>query len=138
MLNFLKPLIAPAIEKVCDFIPEPNKRKEAKEKLEQSILDSVNQCMKAQADINEIEAKHNSIFVAGWRPFIGWICGIALMWTYIVKPIADWIIVIGGVNIDTLPYLDMAALTPLIMGMLGMGGLRTYEKMKGVARNTKI
>ena len=79
-----------------------------------------------QAEINKIEAQHRSIFVAGWRPFIGWVCGVSLAYTYIGSPILD-------IWVDTMPKLDSETLYNLVLALLGLGGLRSREKMKGRA-----
>jgi len=133
MLNFLKPMVEPVISKVCDMIPKPQDRIKAKEEFEKNLISAVFEADLAQNRINEAEAKHKSMFVAGWRPFIGWVCGIGLMWSFLVRPIFNWIISIAGLDITGLPALDMGAIMQLVTAMLGMGALRTYEKMKGVA-----
>ncbi len=83
-----------------------------------------------QGEINKVEAQHRSIFVAGWRPFIGWVCGTALLYNYIIR---DILIFIQPAWAD-LPALQMEHLLTVLLGMLGLGGLRTYEKFKGVAK----
>jgi len=88
----------------------------------------------AQTDINKEEAKHPNWFVAGWRPFIGWTCGIALAFHYVIAPFLVWFFSIFNVT-TTVPTLDMAALMTLLFGMLGLGGYRSYEKKQGIARN---
>jgi hypothetical protein len=87
---------------------------------------------KAQAEANKIEAGHKSLFVAGWRPFIGWVCGSALAFNYIFNPIFMWLANIFAENPAALkpPFLDMAELYPLIVGMLGLGIARSAEKIK--------
>ena len=87
----------------------------------------------AQMAINREEAKSRNIFIAGWRPFIGWTCGIALAWTYVGTPILQFILAQTGHLID-LPSLDMSQMMPVLLGMLGLGGLRTFEKFKGVSK----
>ena len=87
-----------------------------------------------QAQINEQEAKHRTIFVAGWRPFIGWTCGIALCWHFVLAPITIFLCAYIGVTIPELPTFDMGSLMTVLMGMLGLGGLRTYEKQKGLTK----
>ena len=72
------------------------------------------------------------MFVAGWRPAIGWVCAIALMYQYTLSPIAVWVAAMAHYTLPTPPTLD-SSLWELMFGMLGMGGLRTYEKIKGVA-----
>jgi hypothetical protein len=90
--------------------------------------------VQGQLAINQKEAEHGSIFVAGWRPFIGWVCGFGVAWQFVLSPIGTWIVVISGVDIPPIPVLDTGPLMTLMLGMLGLGGLRTYEKRLGVAR----
>ena len=78
-----------------------------------------------QNEVNKIEAQHRSIFVAGWRPFIGWVCGLALLYNFIVRDLVAWV----SPSIMP-PALQMEHLLTVLMGMLGLGGLRTYEKLK--------
>jgi hypothetical protein len=87
--------------------------------------------MEAQTDINMQEAKHPKIFVSGWRPFIGWVCGIGLLCNYILTPIIDFILDLLGIG-NIPPIFDTSELLPLVMSLLGLGGMRTYEKYKGV------
>lgn len=82
---------------------------------------------KGQLTVNATEAAHKSLFVAGWRPAIGWICGFALLYSTILAPIIGiWVVV---------PPVDSSLLTSVLMGMLGLGAMRTVEKTKSVARN---
>jgi hypothetical protein len=85
-----------------------------------------------QLDINKVEAANASIFVSGWRPAIGWVCALALAYQYLVRPLAGTIATMTGHTLPPLPGLD-DNLWQLMMGMLGMGGLRTFEKVQGVA-----
>lgn len=79
-----------------------------------------------QLEINKVEAAHKSLFVAGWRPFIGWVCGVGLLYNVLIQPIFDiWV---------DMPEINPDLLYPVLLGMLGMSGLRTYEKFKGVQR----
>lgn len=79
-----------------------------------------------QAKINEIEAGHRTVFVAGWRPFIGWVCGIALAYNFVIRDLFIWALKPQ----DVPPALQMEHLMTVLLGMLGLGGLRTYEKIK--------
>jgi hypothetical protein len=79
-----------------------------------------------QAKINEIEAGHRTVFVAGWRPFIGWVCGIALAYNFVIRDLFIWALKLQ----DVPPALQMEHLMTVLLGMLGLGGLRTYEKIK--------
>lgn len=82
---------------------------------------------KWQAEINKIEAGHRTIFVAGWRPFIGWVCGVGIAWHFILRHVADMFIQLGGKTVD-LPVIESGELISLALAMLGMGALRSYEK----------
>lgn len=85
-----------------------------------------------QLEINKAEAQNASVFVSGWRPFIGWVCGMALAYQYLIRPLALAIAAGLGHPIVEMPGLD-SSLWELMFGMLGLGGLRTMEKLNGVA-----
>ena len=87
---FLAPLIGPAVNKVLDLIPNKNERERARESVEASFTEGILAAAAAQTRINEVEAQHKSVFVSGWRPWCGWVCGFALAWNYIIQPIAAW------------------------------------------------
>jgi hypothetical protein len=86
-----------------------------------------------QAEINKIEAAHRSIFVAGWRPFIGWVCGVGFLWAFLGHPLFEWCVILAGSDI-TAPHLMTDSLLELVLAMLGLGGLRTVEKLSGKAK----
>lgn len=86
---------------------------------------------KWQTEINKIEAAHRSIFVAGWRPFIGWTCGFGLAYHYILRDLMGVIIALSGKVVE-LPVLNTGELISLVMSLLGLGALRTYEKRSGL------
>jgi len=134
MWGFLQPLVGPIVNKLVDLIPDPNARAKAKEEFERELLAAVTQASQAQTKINEIEAGHSSIFVAGWRPFIGWVCGVGLLWAFILQPIFVWSITVFDLGVTSVPQINSDGLYQLVLAMLGMGGLRTFEKMKGVSR----
>jgi len=87
-----------------------------------------------QVEINKIEAAHRSIFVAGWRPAIGWVCALGLAWQFIFQPLNAYLITAMGLHIATPPTLDSNMLYNLVIAMLGMGTLRTVEKLQGRAK----
>ena len=84
--------------------------------------------------VNREEAKHKSIFVAGWRPFIGWTCGIALAYHFVLAPLIIFGITWYGSPVPEIPTFDMDSLMTVLLGMLGLGGLRTYEKEQGLTK----
>ena len=88
----------------------------------------------AQIEVNKAEAASGSIFKGGWRPFIGWVCGFAFAYHFILQPILLFGAVAAGVSLPPLPEFDMSQMMPVLLGMLGLGGLRTYEKKTGVSK----
>jgi len=135
MLGALIPSLLPIIGDVIGrFLPEDKEAAaKAKQEIEQQLTTHLAQIDLAQLEINKAEASHRSIFVAGWRPFIGWSCGFALAYTYVIQPIAVFALAQSGYLID-LPTLSMSEMMPVLMGMLGLGGLRTFEKFKHVSK----
>jgi hypothetical protein len=95
----------------------------------------------AQLAVNTTEAASESLFVSGWRPFIGWVCGAAFAYSFLIQPFFAFIswaaFAYSGeeLPLSTLPVLDLAMMMPVLMGMLGLGGLRTFEKHSGVNKN---
>lgn len=89
---------------------------------------------RGQIEINKAEAQSRNIFIAGWRPFVGWSCGLALFWHFLGLPVTLFITGWFGVEHPPLPEFDMESLMTVLLGMLGLGGLRTFEKFKGVAK----
>jgi hypothetical protein len=126
--------------KVLDhFFPDPAKRAEAQLellKLQQSgdLAKMANETslMQMQADIDKTEAASPNLFVAGWRPFVGWTCGSGLAMQFIIAPIGTWIAALAG-HAVAFPTLDTGTMTTLLIGMLGLGGMRTVEKLQGAA-----
>ena len=87
-----------------------------------------------QIELNKIEAKHKSIFVSGWRPFIGWVCGSALAYHFILRDLISWFLDAVGFEVAPLPPIELGQLISILLAMLGMSGYRTYEKIKNVAK----
>lgn len=121
--------IAAGLKVLDKFVPDP----EAKAKAEAELRSSLQQWDKEQTDVNAVEAANPNIFVSGWRPMIGWVCALALAYQYLVTPLGMWVATSLHLAISTPPKLD-DSLWQLMFGMLGMGGLRTYEKLKGVSK----
>ena len=119
-------VVANIIDKVAGHVDKFTLDKEEQAQLIQEIN-------KAQIEVNKIEAGQTNVFVSGWRPFIGWTCGFALAYTYVIQPMASFILGQTGYLIQ-LPEVDMALMMPVLLGMLGLGGLRTFEKFKKVSK----
>jgi hypothetical protein len=88
----------------------------------------------AQIEVNKAEASSGSLFKGGWRPFIGWVCGGAFAYHFVLQPVIVFAVLTAGIDLPPLPEFDMASLMTVMMGMLGLGGLRTYEKQKGITK----
>ncbi len=112
--------------------PDPTQAAEQKLAAEKALRDALQGWDDQQAKINQAEAGSASLFVAGWRPFVGWCCGAALAYTYILAPMAVFVAQFAGVVPPKLPVLD-GNLYELLIAMLGMAGLRSYERTIGVA-----
>ena len=122
MLSTLAALVAPAMSILEKAIPD----KDLREKLSHELAVLADKQITAQIEVNKVEAAHKSIFIAGWRPAIGWICGLALLYSTLLSPILGiWF---------TVPEVDTSLLTTVLMGMLGLGAMRTFEKTQGVSR----
>lgn len=106
--------------------PSPEKIVEINMKL----VELENLGMQAQSRINEVEAANTNVFVSGWRPFIGWICGFGLGTKFIFIPIGVWVCSLLDIT-PIVPVIETGELMTLILGMLGLGGLRTFEKFTG-------
>ena len=111
----------------------PDKSQEEKDALALQIqqMTVASQERIAQMDVNKAEAANASTFVAGWRPFIGWVCGSAFAWTFILAPMVTYGAALAGHPLS-LPALDLSQLSPVLMGMLGLGAMRTVEKVNGI------
>jgi hypothetical protein len=105
----------------------PDKSEAEKQQLAAAVM-----VVQGQLDINKVEAANPSVFVSGARPFIMWVCGIGCAWNWIGLPVACFALAVLGKPI-TLAPADLSEMMPLLLGMLGLGGLRTVEKIKGVA-----
>ena len=135
LADLIKSLIGPVIGPLIDRIPNGPERDRAKEAAESQMIIAMTNLVQGQLEINKVEAQHSSIFVAGARPAIMWICGMGIFWNFVLKPIIMWGGFMYGVDLTGAPELDTSELTTILLGMLGLGGLRTYEKKLGVARN---
>ena len=115
-------MIGNIISKVADNIDRFTLDKQEKAEL----ITAIN---KAQLEVNKVEAGHTSRFVSGWRPFTGWVCSFALLYHFILQPLLTFVLYTFG-NEIVLPTFDMGTLTTVLLGMLGLGGMRSFEKVK--------
>lgn len=87
----------------------------------------------AQVEVNKAEAASGSVWKGGWRPFVGWVCGTAFAYHFVIQPLAIFGLAAYGMEVPELPNFEMGQLMTVLMGMLGLGGLRSFEKYKHVA-----
>ncbi|UCG19260.1 MAG: hypothetical protein JSU84_03365 [Thiotrichales bacterium] len=129
MWQAIIPLIGSLIDKA---IPDADAANKAKAELAMMQAKGELDLMLGQIEINKVEAQHSSVFVSGWRPAVGWICAAALGYEFIAMPLFAW----ASLNFgwQSPPHLVMDGLMELVLAMLGVAGLRTFEKYKGVAR----
>jgi hypothetical protein len=127
--SLFKPVIKDPIQTVGTILDELFTSEE--EVLKQQILKArlVEQSAQIQAKINELSASHRSVFVAGARPFLLWVCGFGFLFSFVVNPILQWLWPEIGA-----PELPLEVMLELTLGMLGLAGLRTIEKINGVAK----
>lgn len=135
MLALLLPLLGPILDRMVGLIPDPQAAAKAKADALAQLMEAANRADAAQMEVNKAEAASGSVFVAGWRPFIGWTCGAACAWNWVGLPLGMFVMAAAGQALEIRP-LDLSEMLPLLLGMLGMGGLRTFEKVQGVARQT--
>ena len=135
MIQSLIPSLLPAVTDVIGrFLPEDKEKRAAAEReIEKQLATHLAKIDLAQLEINKQEATHRNIFVAGWRPFIGWSCGIAMCYAYIIQPITIFVLAQTG-NLVSLPTLDLSEMMPVLLGMLGLGGVRSFEKYKKLSK----
>jgi hypothetical protein len=133
--------IAGVVGKIIDRAwPDPAQKAAALlelEKMKQAgefkQLDADIQAMQMQADVNKVEAASTDPFTSRWRPFVGWVCGSALAWHYIGRPLAGWVLLLAG-NSTPIPAVDLGDLIVILLGLLGLGGLRSYDKRFGTTK----
>ena len=134
MLDLLGKLVDP-VSNILDKVVED---KDQKARLAHEIATMAErhaqELAKGQIDINKEEAKSRNIFIAGWRPFVGWTCGLALFWHFLGLPVN--LFITGWFNLQhpPLPEFDMNSLMTVLLGMLGLGGMRSFEKFKGLTK----
>ena len=130
----LDALIGPVTGLLDKFIPDADERARLAHEIATMSERHAQELAKGQLEVNRAEAAHKSLFVAGWRPFVGWTCGIALAWHFVGQPLVVFGIAVAGIDTPELPTFEMESLLTVLLGMLGLGGLRTFEKTKGVSR----
>lgn len=133
----LFPFLGELLDRV---LPDPKAAAEAKLKLMElhqqgalAELDAETKLALAQIDVNKVEAASDDPFRAGWRPMVGWACAFGLVYTFFLRPLFPWTVTVLGGTVPPLPAIETAELYTLLLGLLGLGGMRTFERIKGKA-----
>ena len=135
-------VVAKGLDIIDKFIPDPQAKADAIFKLKTleqtgdiAALNAEVSLLLGQVEINKVEAASTNIFKSGWRPFIGWVCGSAFAYKFIVNPFLLFLVALGQIQIDVtmLPVLEWQELSTVLLGMLGLGSMRSYDRVKGKA-----
>ena len=133
-MSLLNSLIGPATQILDKFVEDKDQKAKLAHELAMMADRLAHEQNLAQIQVNREEASSGSLFKGGWRPCIGWICGIAFGYHFVLQPVIVFIVVLIGMDIPELPSFDMGTLLTVLGGMLGIGGLRSYEKSKGLTK----
>jgi hypothetical protein len=130
----LQALIGPVSGLLDKFIPDADEKAKLAHEIATMAERQAHEIALAQIEVNKAEAASGSVFKGGWRPFIGWVCGVAFLYHFVLQPLLIFVIAVYGVQLPALPEFDMGTLLTVLGGLLGLGTLRTFEKTKGVAK----
>ena len=130
----IEALIAPITNLVSKFVPDKDQAAKLAHEIATMAQKHAHENAMAQIEVNKAEAASNSIFKGWWRPFIGWVCGIAFAYHFVLQPLLIFVMTYLGHPVPELPDFDMASLMTVLGGLLGLGGLRTFEKYKGISK----
>jgi len=134
LIAAITPILGKIFGIVDKMVPDKDAAKKMKHDVEVMLIGLQGQLQNGQIEINKIEAAHKSIFVAGWRPCLGWVCALALGWHFIGYDLCQWILAVSGSEISAPVLAGTENLMEIVLAMLGLAGFRTYEKFKGVSR----
>ena len=132
-LGFIKELVAPVTGLVSEFIEDKDQANKLAHEIATLAEKQHHAEVMAQVEVNKQEAANKSLFVAGWRPAIGWICGLGMLSNFIIVPMTNFVLALLESPV-VVPLIELETMMPVLLGMLGLGGMRSYEKAKGVAR----
>ena len=134
MFDLLGKLVGPVSNILDKVVEDKDQKAQLAHEIATMAERHAQELAKGQLEINKAEAQSRNMFVAGWRPFVGWTCGLALFWHFLGLPIT--LFITGWFNLQhpPLPQFDMDSLMTVLLGMLGLGGLRSFEKVKGLTK----
>lgn len=129
----IESLIGPVAALLDKFIEDKDQKNALAQQLATMSERHAQELAKAQIEVNKVEASSSSLFVSGWRPAVGWVCVLGMAGNFIIIPLANFVLALSDSNI-TIPLIDTATMMPVLMGMLGLGAMRSAEKIKKVSR----
>ena len=132
-MTVLNALIGPVTGLLDKFIEDKDQKNALAHEIATMSQKYAQEIAQGQMAINEVEAAHKSLFVSGWRPFIGWTCGLGMFGNFITIPFSNFVLALLELNI-VIPLVPLETMMPVLMGMLGLGAMRTYEKKSGVSK----
>ena len=132
-MSIINALIGPVAGLLDKFIPDAGEKMAIAHELSTMAERHAQELAKGQLEVNKVEAASKSLFVAGWRPFIGWVCGLGFLSNFILIPMANFGLALAKIAV-VVPMIDTAQMMPVLLGMLGLGGMRTVEKLNKVSR----
>jgi hypothetical protein len=133
-MPLLDSLIGPVTGILDKFVEDKDQKAKLAHEISTMADRHAQQLALAQIEVNKAEAASGSVWKGGWRPFVGWVCGVAFAYHFVIQPMAIFGISAYGIEVPSLPNFEMGQLMTVLMGMLGLGGLRSFEKSKGVAK----
>ena len=133
-MSLISSLIGPVTGILDKVIPDSDMKAKLAHEIATMSDNHAQQALLSQLEINKAEASSGSIFKGGWRPFIGWTSGVAFAYHFVLQPLLVFVLTASGVDLPDLPEFDMSTLLTVLGGMLGIGGLRSYEKTKGLTK----
>ena len=133
-MSLIASLIGPVSGILDKVIPDSDMKAKLAHEIATMSDTHAQQALLAQLEINKAEAASGSLFKGGWRPAVGWICAIAFGYHFVLPPLLVFVLTASGVDLPDLPEFDMGTLLTVLGGMLGIGGLRTVEKAKGLTK----
>jgi len=126
-------LVGPISNLLDKFIEDKDQKAKLAHEVATMAQKHAQELAKAQLEVNKAEAAHNSMFVAGWRPAVGWCCVLGMAGNFLVIPMTNFVLALMAIEV-VIPLIDLETMLPVLMGMLGLGAMRSYEKVQGVAR----
>ena len=133
-MSLIASLIGPVSGILDKVIPDSDMKAKLAHEIATMSDTHAQQALLAQLETNKAEAASGSLFKGGWRPAVGWICAIAFGYHFVLQPLLVFVLTASGVDLPDLPEFDMGTLLTVLGGMLGIGGLRTFEKQKGLTK----